>query len=171
MIVDVSFIYREISRVLYQSVDIDIPQGLLCIVIMIYLKSIIKVIDNSGAQLVECIKVMRKGSPQTPAKIGDQIVAVVQKAKPLSQNIVGANLANRVKKGDIVRAIVVRTKQRNMTRPNGMTVAFGDNACVLINKTTGEPLGTRIMANEGVVGRELKELGYNKICSLARRVI
>lgn len=139
--------------------------------IMLYLKSMIKVIDNSGAQIVECIKVLRKGSPQTPAKIGDKIVCVVQKAKPLTQNIMGTSNTNRVKKGDIVRAVVVRTKQRNMTRPDGSTVSFGDNACVLINKTNGELLGTRIMANDGVVGRELKEQGYNKICSLASRVV
>lgn len=138
---------------------------------MIYLKSILKVIDNSGAQLAECIKVIRRGSPYTPAKIGDRIVCVVQKAKPLTQNISGTSNTNRVKKGDIVHAIVVRTKQKNMYRPDGSTVNFGDNACVLINKTNGEPLGTRIMANDGCVGKELRDKGYNKICSLASRVV
>lgn len=138
---------------------------------MIYLKSMLRVIDNSGAQMAECIKVLRKGSPKSPAKIGDKIVCVVQKARPLTQNITGTSNTNRVKKGDIVHAIVVRTKQKNTVREDGSTVSFGDNACVLINKNSGEPLGSRIMANDGCVSRELREKGYNKICSLASRVV
>ncbi|KAH3899686.1 probable 54S ribosomal protein L38, mitochondrial [Saccharomycodes ludwigii] len=138
---------------------------------MIYLKSILKVIDNSGAQLGECIKVMKKGSPKSPAKIGDRIICVIQKARPLTQSITGQSNTNRVKRGDIVHAIVVRTKQTNMIRPDGSTVSFGDNACVLINKSNGEPLGTRIAANDGIVGRELRDKGYTKICSLASKVI
>ena len=138
---------------------------------MIYLKSMLKVIDNSGAQMAECIKVLKKGSPKSPGRIGDRIVCVVQKAKPLTQNITGTSNTNRVKKGDIVHGIVVRTKQRNMSREDGSVVSFGDNACVLINKNTGEPLGTRIMTNDGCVGRELREKGFNKICSLASRVV
>lgn len=131
----------------------------------------LKVIDNSGAQLAECIKVIRKGSPKSPGRMGDRIVCVVQKAKPLTQNITGTVNTNRVKKGDIVHAIIVRTKQTNMMRPDGSYVSFGDNACVLINKNTGEPLGTRIMSNDGCVGRELREKGLNRICSLASKVI
>lgn len=138
---------------------------------MIYLKSMLKVIDNSGAQLAECIKVLKKGSPKSPGRIGDRIVCVVQKAKPLTQNITGTSNTNRVKKGDIVHAIVVRAKQKNQCRSDGSFVAFGDNACVLINKNTGEPLGSRIMANDGCVSRELREKGFNKICSLASRVV
>lgn len=65
---------------------------------MIFLKSVIKVIDNSGAQLAECIKVIRKGSPKSPAMVGDRIVCVIQKAKPLTQNITGTANTNRVKK-------------------------------------------------------------------------
>ncbi|CCD22251.1 mitochondrial 54S ribosomal protein uL14m NDAI_0A00930 [Naumovozyma dairenensis CBS 421] len=138
---------------------------------MIYLKSMLKVIDNSGAQLAECIKILRKGSPKTAGLIGDRIVCVIQKAKPLTQNVTGTSNTNRVKKGDIVHAVIVRTKQKNMARTDGSAVAFGDNACVLINKNTGEPLGTRIMNNDGLVGKELREKGYNRICSLASRVI
>lgn len=138
---------------------------------MIYLKSFLKVIDNSGAQIAECIKVLGKGSPKSPGRIGDKIVCVVKKAKPLTQNITGQSNNNRVKKGDIVHAVVVRTKQRNMVRPDGSTIAFGDNACVLINKKNGEPLGSRIMGNDGVVGRELRDKGYNKICALASKVL
>lgn len=138
---------------------------------MIYLKSMLKVIDNSGAQMAECIKVMKKGSPKSPGRIGDRIVCVVQKAKPLTQNITGTANTNRVKKGDIVHAIIVRAKQKNQGRNDGSFVAFGDNACVLINKNTGEPLGSRIMANDGCVSRELREKGFNKICSLASKVV
>lgn len=131
----------------------------------------LKVIDNSGAQLAECIKIIGKGSPKSPGQIGDRIVCVIQKARPLNQSITGAAASNRVKKGDIVHAIIVRTKQKNAVRFDGSSVTFGDNACVLINKNTGEPLGTRIMANDGVVGRELLDKGHNKICSLASRVV
>ncbi|CCF59078.1 hypothetical protein KAFR_0G00450 [Kazachstania africana CBS 2517] len=138
---------------------------------MIYLKSMLKVIDNSGAQLAECIKVINKGSPKSPGRIGDRIVCVIQKAKPLSQQITGAINTNRVKKGDIVHAIIVRTRQKNGYRFDGSNIGFGDNACVLVNKNTGEPLGTRIMANDGVVGKELMNKGYNKICSLASKVL
>ncbi|SCU87509.1 LADA_0E04412g1_1 [Lachancea dasiensis] len=138
---------------------------------MIYLKSMLRVIDNSGAQMAECIKVLRKGSPKSPARVGDKVVCVVQKARPLTQNITGTSNTNRVKKGDIVHAVIVRTKQKNSIRSDGSAVSFGDNACVLINKNSGEPLGSRIMANDGCVSRELREKGFNKICSLASRVV
>ncbi|CAL9736351.1 large ribosomal subunit protein uL14m [Monosporozyma servazzii] len=138
---------------------------------MIYLKSMLKVIDNSGAQLAECIKVLKKGSPKSSGTIGDKIVCVIQKAKPLNQNITGTVNSNRVKRGDIVHAVIVRTKQTNGYRRDGSNISFGDNACVLINKTNGDPLGTRIMANDGVVGRELLDKGHKKICSLASKVV
>ncbi|ODV94042.1 hypothetical protein PACTADRAFT_86277 [Pachysolen tannophilus NRRL Y-2460] len=118
---------------------------------MIYLKSMIKVIDNSGAQLVECIKVLRK-NPKNFASIGDKVVVVVQKARPISSAITGASAANRVKRGDICRAVVVRTK-KELTRSDGTVIKFDDNACVLINKND-EPIGTRISS---VVAKELKE--------------
>ncbi|CCK69216.1 mitochondrial 54S ribosomal protein uL14m KNAG_0C01030 [Huiozyma naganishii CBS 8797] len=138
---------------------------------MIYLKTMLKVIDNSGAQLAECIKVLKKGSPMSSGGIGNKIVCVIQKAKPLSQNITGTVNTNRVKKGDIVHAVIVRTKQKNGYRKDGSNISFGDNACVLINKNTGEPLGTRIAVNDGVVGRELLDKGFKKICSLASKVV
>lgn len=138
---------------------------------MIYLKTLLKVIDNSGAQIAECIKILRKGSPKSAGTVGDKIVCVIQKAKPLNQNITGTVNSNRVKRGDIVHAIIVRTKQKNGYRRDGSNITFGDNACVLVNKTTGDPLGTRIMANDGVVAKELLDKGHKKICSLASRVI
>ncbi|ODQ82210.1 hypothetical protein BABINDRAFT_31273 [Babjeviella inositovora NRRL Y-12698] len=133
---------------------------------MLYLKSLLKVIDNSGAQVVECIKVLRK-TPMNYATLGDRIVVVVKEAKPISTSITGASNSNRVKRGDVVHAVVCRTKQiRN--RADGSTIRFDDNACVLVNKNSGEPIGTRITS---VVAKELKDKHHNKIISLAPRVV
>ncbi|CCH46932.1 50S ribosomal protein L14 [Wickerhamomyces ciferrii] len=132
---------------------------------MLYLKSMLKVIDNSGGLMAECIKVLRK-SPKNYASVGDKIVVVVQKARPATSMITGASASNRVKKGDIVHAVVVRTKQ-NVIRPDGSVMKFDDNACVLLNKNN-EPLGTRISS---VVSRQLKDKGYNKIISLAPKAV
>ncbi|KAK6458721.1 mitochondrial 54S ribosomal protein YmL38/YmL34 [Scheffersomyces xylosifermentans] len=128
---------------------------------MIYLKTLLNVIDNSGAQVVECIKVLRHG-PRNFAKVGDEITVVVKKARPLQAEITGQAANNRVKRRDICRAIVVRTKSP-FRRPDGSVVRFDDNACVLVNKS-GDPLGTRISS---VVAKELRDLEFNKIVSLA----
>ncbi|QWW22369.1 hypothetical protein CA7LBN_001115 [Candidozyma auris] len=114
---------------------------------MIYLKSLLNVIDNSGAQVVE---------------FGDQITVVVKEARPLSSAITGQSSSNRVKRRDICRAVIVRTKAP-FRRPDGSVVRFDDNACVLINQN-GEPLGSRISS---VVAKELRDLQYNKIATLA----
>ncbi len=132
---------------------------------MIYLKTMLKVIDNSGAELAECIKVLRK-SPKNCAHVGDKIVVVVQDAKPLTSQITGAVAANRVKRGDICRAVVVRTRSP-IQRPDGTVVRFDDNACVLVNQKD-EPIGTRVSS---VVARELRKKSFNKIVSLAPRVV
>ncbi len=132
---------------------------------MLYLKSMVKIIDNSGGLMAECIKVLRK-SPMNYASVGDKVVVVVQKARPVNSQITGASASNRVKKGDIVHAVVVRTKQ-NVQRPDGSVMKFDDNACVLLNKN-GEPLGTRISS---VVSRQLKDKNYNKIVSLAPKAV
>lgn len=128
---------------------------------MIYLKSLLNVIDNSGAQVVECIKVLRHG-PRNFARVGDEITVVVKQAKPLNAEITGQSISNRVKRRDICRAVIVRTKAP-FRRPDGSVIRFDDNACVLINKS-GDPLGTRVGS---VVAKELRELNYNKIVSLA----
>ncbi|CAK7903054.1 54S ribosomal protein L38, mitochondrial [[Candida] anglica] len=128
---------------------------------MIYLKTVLNVIDNSGAQLAECIKVLRH-NPKNFAKVGDEITVVIQKARPMNADITGASANNRVKRRDICRAIVVRTKSP-FRRPDGSVVRFDDNACVLINKN-GDPLGTRVSS---VVAKELKDLKYSKIATLA----
>ncbi|KAI5956389.1 mrpl38 [Candida jiufengensis] len=126
---------------------------------MIYLKTLLNVIDNSGAQVVECIKVLRH-NPKSCAHIGDQITCVVKQARPTTTE--GAAASNRVKRRDICRAVVVR-QRAPFKRPDGSVIRFDDNACVLINKN-GEPLGTRISS---VVAKELKDLNYSKIVSLA----
>ncbi|KAK6202257.1 mitochondrial 54S ribosomal protein YmL38/YmL34 [Scheffersomyces amazonensis] len=127
---------------------------------MIYLKTLLNVVDNSGALVVECIKVLRHG-PRNCAKIGDEITVVVKKARALQTDITGQS-SNKVKRRDICRAVVVRQKAP-FRRPDGSVVRFDDNACVLINKN-GEPLGTRVSS---VVAKELRELEYTKIASLA----
>lgn len=131
---------------------------------MIYLKTMLKVIDNSGAQMVECIKVLGK-SPKSCANIGDRIVVVVQEAK-LPSALAGVSAANRVKRGDICRAVITRTRAP-IQREDGSTIRFDDNACVLINKKD-EPIGTRVSS---VVARELRKKSFNKVVSLAPRVI
>lgn len=118
-------------------------------------------IDNSGGQIVECIKVLRHG-PRNFAKIGDEITVVVKQAKPLTSEITGQSANNRVKRRDICRAVVVRTKAP-FRRPDGSTVRFDDNACVLINKN-GDPLGTRVSS---VVAQELRNSKYSKIATLS----
>lgn len=131
---------------------------------MIYLKSLLNVIDNSGAQIVECIKVLRHG-PRNFASVGDEITVVVKQARPLNSEITGQSSNNRVKRRDICRAIVVRTKAP-FRRPDGSVIRFDDNACVLVNKN-GDPLGTRVSL---VVAKELKDLQYSKIVALAPKV-
>lgn len=115
-----------------------------------------KVADNSGAREVMCIRVL-KGSQPRYGGVGDVIVASVKSATP--------NMP--VKKGDVVRCVIVRTK-RHIRRPDGSTLRFDDNACVVINPQSGEPRGTRIF---GPVARELRDRNYMKIVSLAPEVL
>jgi len=118
-------------------------------------ESRLRVADNTGAKEILCIRVMG-GSGRRYAGIGDIIVATVKDALP------GAG----VKKGDVVKAVIVRTvKERR--RPDGSYIRFDENAAVLI-KQDGEPRGTRIF---GPVGRELRDKRFMKIISLAPEVI
>ncbi|KAI2642845.1 50S ribosomal protein L14 [Xylaria nigripes] len=127
---------------------------------MIQLKTMLNCIDNSGAAVVECALVVGQ---KRHATIGDRFVAVVQKQRGASDAGMGAASAmNKVKRGDIRHAIVVRTKKR-VQRPDGSVVRFDDNACVLINKS-GDPIGTRV---NGVVGAELRRRKWGKILSMA----
>ncbi len=122
---------------------------------MIQLRSIINVADNSGARKLQCFHVMG-GSWRRYASIGDVIVCSVRDAIPHAA----------VKKGEVVKAVVVRTA-RNRRRADGSTVSFDDNAACLIDDK-GEPRGTRVF---GPVARELRERDYLKIVSLAPEVI
>lgn len=117
-------------------------------------------IDNSGALLVECAAIA--GGRRRAARIGDRIVVVVQEQRPLDVVAsMGSSAANKVKRGDVRQAIVVRTRYAS-NRRDGSVVRFGDNACVLVNKA-GDPLGTRV---NGVVGAELRKGRWSKLLSL-----
>ena len=122
---------------------------------MIQQESRLKVADNSGAREVLCIKVLG-GTRRRYAGIGDIFVATVKDAVP------GA----AVKKGDVVKCVVVRTKKERR-RPDGSYIRFDENAAVLINNQ-GNPRGTRIF---GPVARELRDRNYMKIVSLAPEVL
>jgi large subunit ribosomal protein L14 len=122
---------------------------------MIQMRTNLDVADNSGARRVQCIKVLG-GSKRKTASIGDVIVISVKEAIP----------RGRVKKGDVHKAVIVRTS-KEIRRQDGSTVRFDRNAAVLISKE-GEPIGTRIF---GPVTRELRSKGYMKIISLAPEVL
>jgi large subunit ribosomal protein L14 len=116
----------------------------------------LKVADNSGARDVMCIRVL-KGSQPRYGRVGDVIVASVKAATP--------NMP--VKRGDVIKAVIVRTK-RPVRRVDGSTLKFDDNACVVINAANLEPRGTRIF---GPVARELRDHNFMKIVSLAPEVL
>ena len=122
---------------------------------MLQQESRLAVADNSGAKEVLCIRVLG-GTKKRYARIGDVIVVTVKDALP----------SGNVKKGSVVKAVVVRTKKETR-RADGSYIRFDDNACVLINGQ-GEMLGTRIF---GPVARELREKQYMKIVSLAPEVL
>ena len=122
---------------------------------MIQQETRLKVADNSGARELLCIRVLG-GSGRRYARLGDTIVATVKDATP------GGN----VKKGEVVKCVVVRTKKEKR-RPDGSYIRFDENAAVLINNQ-GNPRGTRIF---GPVARELRDRDYMKIISLAPEVL
>ncbi len=122
---------------------------------MIQQESRLKVADNSGAKEVLCIRVLG-GTKRRYARIGDKIVCSVK----------AADTGSGVKKGDVVKAVVVRTR-KEVRRKDGSYIRFDDNAAVVINKE-GDPRGSRIF---GPVARELREKGYMKIISLAPEVL
>ncbi len=122
---------------------------------MIQAETNLEVADNSGARRIQCIKVLG-GSKRKYASVGDIIVVTVKEATP----------RGRVKKGEIVKAVVVRTA-KDIRRPDGSAIRFDSNAAVLITPQ-GEPIGTRIF---GPVTRELRAKRYMKIISLAPEVL
>ncbi|MBE9483566.1 MAG: 50S ribosomal protein L14 [Bacteroidetes bacterium] len=122
---------------------------------MIQQESRLSVADNSGAKEVLCIRVLG-GTKRRYASIGDQIVVTIKSALP----------SGNVKKGSVIRAVVVRTR-KEIRRPDGSYIRFDDNAVVLLNPT-GEMIGTRIF---GPVARELRDKKFMKIVSLAPEVL
>jgi len=122
---------------------------------MIQMQSRMDVADNSGAREVQCIKVLG-GSKRRTANVGDVVVVSVKDAIP----------RGRVKKGDVRRAVIVRSRF-GLNRNYGEKIRFDTNACVLINQNN-EPIGTRIF---GPVTRELRAKGFMKIISLAAEVL
>ena len=122
---------------------------------MIQVETKLNVADNSGARKIQCIKVLG-GSRHKCASVGDVILVTIKEAIP----------RGRVKKGEIVKAVVVRTA-KDIRRPDGSAIRFDSNAAVLIS-TQGEPIGTRIF---GPVTRELRAKNYMKIISLAPEVL
>ncbi len=122
---------------------------------MIQMRTNLEVADNSGARRVQCIKVLG-GSKRKTAGVGDVIVVAIKEAIP----------RGRVKKGEVTKAVIVRTAS-SVRRTDGSSLRFDRNAAVLINNQ-GEPIGTRIF---GPVTRELRSKGYMKIISLAPEVL
>ncbi len=122
---------------------------------MIQPQTRLKVADNSGAKEIMCFRVLG-GSFRRTASVGDVIVASVKTATP----------GGTVKKGDVVKAVIVRTRKQ-YRRPDGSYIRFDDNAAVIINDAK-QPRGTRIF---GPVARELREKDYMKIVSLAPEVL
>lgn len=122
---------------------------------MIQQQTELEVADNSGARRVMCIKVLG-GTRRRYATIGDIIVVSIKEATPSA----------RVKKGDVKRAVIVRTK-KEVRRHDGSTISFDENSAVIVNEA-GEPIGTRIF---GPVARELRAKKFTKIISLAPEVL
>ena len=123
---------------------------------MIQMQSMLDAADNSGARRVMCIKVLG-GSHRRYAQIGDVIKITVKEAIP----------RGKVKKGDVLKAVVVRTR-KGVRRPDGSVIRFDRNACVLLINTSEQPIGTRIF---GPVTRELRNAKFMKIVSLAPEVL
>ena len=122
---------------------------------MVQPQSILKVADNSGAKKIMCIRILG-GSFRRSGNIGDIIVASVKSATP----------GGAVKKGDVVKAVIVRTS-KGVQRPDGSSIKFDENAAVIIDNQK-QPKGTRIF---GPIARELRDKGFMKIISLAPEVL
>ncbi|USN53759.1 MAG: 50S ribosomal protein L14 [Candidatus Nomurabacteria bacterium] len=123
---------------------------------MIQPRTLLVLADNSGARRLRCIKVLG-GYKKRYARLGDIITASVIEATPHSA----------VKKGEVVHAVIVRTRKETL-RKDGSTIRFDDNAAVLVDQKSKEPRATRIF---GPIGREIKQLGFAKIASLAPEVL
>ncbi|KPJ71522.1 50S ribosomal protein L14 [Parcubacteria bacterium DG_74_3] len=123
---------------------------------MIQPRTMLKVADNTGAKVAQCIRVL--GSTRKRyAQIGEVIVVTIKDAEPRRQ----------VKKHEVVRAVIIRQKQ-NFRRPDGSYIRFDDNACVILEGKTKEPKGGRV---SGPVAREIKEKGFDKVAAMAEETV
>lgn len=122
---------------------------------MIQLRTMLKSADNTGASLLQCIKVLG-GTRRRYAHVGDIVVCSVKAAAPRGM----------VKKGEVVRAVIVR-QRKEWPRTDGSAIRFDENAAVVVQKGSQEPLGSRVF---GPIARELRERGFSKIVSLAPEV-
>jgi large subunit ribosomal protein L14 len=122
---------------------------------MIQLRTMLQAADNTGAKLLQCIKVLG-GTRRRYAHLGDIIVCSVKSAEP----------RGLVKKGEVVRAVIVR-QRKEWPRTDGSAIRFDENAAVVLQKDLKEPLGSRVF---GPVARELRDTGFSKIVSLAPEV-
>ena len=123
---------------------------------MIQLRTMLKVADNSGAKLLQCIHVLG-GSARRYGRLGDVIVGTVKVADPRRE----------VKKHDVTRALIVRQK-KEYRRRDGSYIRFDDNACVILDEKTKNPKGGRIF---GPVAREIREKGFEKVVAIARELV
>lgn len=123
---------------------------------MVQHRSMLRVADNTGAKKLQVIRVLG-GYKKRYARLGDVVTCAVKEAMPRAA----------IKKGDVVRAVLVRTK-KEVRRPDGSYIRFDENAAVIIDKESKDPKGTRIF---GPVARELRDRGYSKIISLAPEVL
>jgi large subunit ribosomal protein L14 len=123
---------------------------------MIQVESQMKVADNSGARKVQVLRVLG-GYRRRYANIGDVVTVAVKEATPHSA----------IKKGDVVRVVIVRTK-KGVRRSDGTFVRFDENACVVVDKEKKEPKGTRVF---GPIAREVRRAGFFKVASLAPEVL
>lgn len=138
---------------------------------MIQLKSVLKVIDNTGAVFAECIRVVGKKH----GSLGDEIVVTIKEVKNSlvnnparsSNNTNAQNLSlAKIKKGDVRRAVIVRTR-KEVERKDGRFIKFSDNACVLLNYNR-QPIGSRVL---GVVANELRYKKWSKVLSISSKVV
>lgn len=123
---------------------------------MIQHRTMLKVADNTGSKVAQCIRVLG-GYRKRYARLGDLITVTVKVAQPHSM----------VKKGEVHTAVIVRTRKESR-RKDGVYIRFDENACVLVDKKTKEPKGSRVF---GPIARELRDSGFGKIISLAPEVL
>ncbi len=123
---------------------------------MIQIRTMLKVADNSGAKILQCLHVMG-GSAKRYGRLGDIIIGTVKVAEPRKE----------VKKHEVVRALIVR-QRKEYKRSDGSYVRFDDNACIILAGKTNLPKGGRII---GPVAREIKEKGFQKVAVLAREIV